>query len=129
MDHGTGRCGDAEESWAEMTRPHGLHQQQRGAGAPSRRTQCSPKVTRPFKSMCPWEASSPFLKPQTHELHFGSGKSSIWHRMGHKGRPLITVIVISISSDRSFMSKAHSRSIMSATQLACSTTLLTRQER
>lgn len=74
---------------------------------PLNRRQCSPRVTRPFKFMCPWEASSPFLKPQTHELHFGSGKSSIQHRMGHKGRPLITAVVISISSDRSLMSKAH----------------------
>ena len=87
-----------------MRRQRGPHQQRRGAGAPLDRLQCSPKVTRPLKLLCPWEANSPFLKPQTHELHFGPGKSSVQHRMGHKGRHFITAIVITIRSNRSHMS-------------------------
>lgn len=120
---------DHEESGAEMGRQRGPHQQRRGAGAPLDRLQCSPKVTRPLKLPCPWEATSPFLKPQTHELHFGPGKSSVQHRMGRKGRHFITAIVITIRSNRSLMS-THTVSFRRVSNSAgTSTTVFSRRER
>lgn len=107
MGQRTGRRGDVEESGAEMTRQRVRTSSGGVRALPLDRVQRSPKVTRPFKFPCPWEAGSPFLKPQTHELHFGSGKSSVQHRMGHKGRHFITAIVISVRSDRSLMSTAR----------------------
>ena len=89
MGQRTGRCGDVEESGAEMTRQRVRTSSGGVRALPLDRLQCSPKVTRPFKFTGPWEASFPFLKPQTHELHFGSGKSSVQHRMGHNGRHLL----------------------------------------